>query len=137
MSLALTKIMFHKYRSPASPVLGSGLSNDAFDSPSKMEQLHESNHVAIHSPRTNTDTVTDGEVPDSRALVTLPAVSAEALAMVPVNQKPKRCESSQRRTRRPFSVAEVEALVEAVEILGTGRYAQTEAALLLKVFSLA
>nr|CAC19789.1 MYB-like DNA-binding protein [Catharanthus roseus] len=109
-------------RSPASPVLGSGLSNDAFDSPSKMEQLHESNHVAIHSPRTNTDTVTDGEVPDSRALVTLPAVSAEALAMVPVNQKPKRCESSQRRTRRPFSVAEVEALVEAVEILGTGRW---------------
>jgi hypothetical protein len=29
--------------------------------------------------------------------------------------------SQRRRIRRPFSVAEVEALVEAVERLGTGR----------------
>ncbi|XP_055811290.1 telomere repeat-binding protein 3 isoform X2 [Solanum dulcamara] len=59
---------------------------------------------------------------DSRALVIVPPVNAEALAMVPLNQKSKRSELSQRRIRRPFSVAEVEALVEAVEHLGTGRW---------------
>ena len=45
----------------------------------------------------------------------------EELAMVPVHQKPKRSEIVQRRIRRPFSVDEVEALVQAVEKLGTGR----------------
>lgn len=59
---------------------------------------------------------------DSRALVPLPALGVEALAVVPLNQKPKRTELAQRRTRRPFSVTEVEALVQAVEELGTGRY---------------
>ncbi|KAL0452827.1 UNVERIFIED_CONTAM: Telomere repeat-binding protein 4 [Sesamum latifolium] len=61
-------------------------------------------------------------VPDSKALVPVPPMNAEALAVVPVNPKPKRTELSQRRTRRPFSVAEVEALVAAVEKLGTGRW---------------
>ncbi|CAH1445304.1 unnamed protein product [Lactuca virosa] len=37
-------------------------------------------------------------------------------------QLTKKCEASQRRIRRPFSVSEVEALVEAVETLGTGRW---------------
>lgn len=41
--------------------------------------------------------------------------------MVPLRNKPKRSEATQRRVRRPFSVAEVEALVQAVEKLGTGR----------------
>ncbi|EOA20136.1 hypothetical protein CARUB_v10000426mg [Capsella rubella] len=60
--------------------------------------------------------------PDSRALVPVSALESGALAIVPVNEKPKRTELSQRRTRRPFSVTEVEALVEAVEEVGTGRW---------------
>lgn len=59
---------------------------------------------------------------DSKALVPVPAMSVEALAVVPVHRKSKRSEMAQRRIRRPFSVAEVEALVQAVEKLGTGRY---------------
>lgn len=59
---------------------------------------------------------------DTRAIVPLPALEVEALAVVPLSQKPKRTELAQRRTRRPFSVTEVEALVQAVEELGTGRY---------------
>ncbi|KAM3374032.1 telomere repeat-binding protein 5 isoform X1 [Capsicum galapagoense] len=58
---------------------------------------------------------------NSRALVPLTAVNAEALSVVPL-RKPKRSEATQRRIRRPFSVAEVEALVQAVEKLGTGRW---------------
>ncbi|KAF2615581.1 hypothetical protein F2Q70_00007387 [Brassica cretica] len=59
---------------------------------------------------------------DSRAIVPVPPLEPEALAVVPLSEKPKRTELSQRRTRRPFSVTEVEALVHAVEELGTGRW---------------
>ncbi|KAL1188947.1 Telomere repeat-binding protein 4 [Cardamine amara subsp. amara] len=59
---------------------------------------------------------------DSRALVPVSALDSKALAIVPVKDKSKRTELSQRRTRRPFSVTEVEALVHAVEKLGTGRW---------------
>nr|GMD64433.1 telomere repeat-binding protein 5-like isoform X1 [Ipomoea batatas] len=58
---------------------------------------------------------------DSRALVAVPSGNAEALSMAPAARKPKRSETAQRRIRRPFSVSEVEALVQAVEKLGTGR----------------
>lgn len=58
---------------------------------------------------------------ESKALVPLPSVKQDALAVVPL-RKSKRSESTQRRIRRPFTVAEVEALVQAVEKLGTGRY---------------
>lgn len=58
---------------------------------------------------------------DSRALVAVPAVNLETFAAVPV-RKPKRSEAARRRIRRPFSVTEVEALVQAVEKLGTGRF---------------
>lgn len=64
---------------------------------------------------------TDKTAPDSKALVALPAMSLEALAVVPLNEKTRHSETVQRRTRRPFSVSEVEALVHAVEELGTGR----------------
>lgn len=60
---------------------------------------------------------------DSKALVPVPALKRETLAVVPVRRKSKHSEVAQRRIRRPFSVAEVEALVQAVEKLGTGRYA--------------
>ena len=59
----------------------------------------------------------------SRALI--PVASAAMLAPRPPNRKFKRTEqqlAAQRRIRRPFSVTEVEALVQAVEKLGTGRY---------------
>lgn len=37
-------------------------------------------------------------------------------------QQQQQHQTAQRRMRRPFSVSEVEALVQAVEKLGTGRY---------------
>ncbi|TKY47432.1 Telomere repeat-binding protein 3 [Spatholobus suberectus] len=102
------------------PVLDSGITDTLHDSPllTYPGNLVESNHESTSSPA---DTIVDKITPDSRALVAVPATT-EALAVVPVSQKPKRSEFVQRRTRRPFSVAEVEALVHAVEELGTGRW---------------
>lgn len=80
----------------------------------------ESDHDSAPSP--DTDMSIDKSVTDSKALVSVPAMSMEALAVVPVHRKSKRSEIVQRRIRRPFSVSEVEALVQAVEKLGTGRY---------------
>ncbi|KAF8116313.1 hypothetical protein N665_0020s0162 [Sinapis alba] len=57
----------------------------------------------------------------SRALIPVVPLHAQALNVVPP-RKPKRSEVAQRRIRRPFSVAEVEVLVQAVERLGTGRW---------------
>ncbi|KAK9290828.1 hypothetical protein L1049_009006 [Liquidambar formosana] len=65
---------------------------------------------------------TDKTMSESRALVAVPAMSMEALTAVPFQQKSRCSEYSQRRIRRPFSVSEVEALVQAVEKLGTGRW---------------
>uniref|UniRef100_A0A7C9ENB3 HTH myb-type domain-containing protein n=1 Tax=Opuntia streptacantha TaxID=393608 RepID=A0A7C9ENB3_OPUST len=73
----------------------------------------------VPSPTTE---LSDNNMSNSKALVPVPEASAEALAVVPVNQRTKRSEIGQRRTRRPFSVSEVEALVQAVEKLGTGRW---------------
>ncbi|PIN12177.1 hypothetical protein CDL12_15223 [Handroanthus impetiginosus] len=80
------------------------------------------NNEFVSTPQTPVNKVIDGADPDSKALVPMTPVNVDALAVVPVNPKPKRNELSQRRTRRPFSVAEVEALVAAVEELGTGRW---------------
>ena len=45
------------------------------------------------------------------------------MALVPMRQKISRAlDIGKRRVRRPFSVLEVEALVHAVEKLGTGRW---------------
>ncbi|KAL5734682.1 hypothetical protein ACOSP7_032543 [Xanthoceras sorbifolium] len=107
-------------RSPETPALDSECPNALTDppSPTKTETHEESNHEqAIHA-----DVLTDTTLPDSRALVAVPAMNVEALAVVPLNQKSRRSEMAQRRTRRPFSVSEVEALVRAVEELGTGRW---------------
>ncbi|CAH9115646.1 unnamed protein product [Cuscuta epithymum] len=57
----------------------------------------------------------------SRTLVPVSGANMESRATVPV-WKPKRNKAERRRIRRPFSVAEVEALVQAVEKLGTGRW---------------
>ncbi|KAK7341681.1 hypothetical protein VNO80_24618 [Phaseolus coccineus] len=64
----------------------------------------------------------DKGMEDSKELVTVLEKGNEELAMVSVPQKPRRSEVVQRRLRRPFSVDEVEALVQAVEKLGTGRW---------------
>lgn len=99
--------------------MDSGIPNSLTD-PSPITNLTnhvESNHEAMTSHTVLTDTTS----PDSRALVPVPATDVDALAVVPVNQKIRRSDIAQRRTRRPFSVAEVEALVQAVEELGTGR----------------
>lgn len=60
-------------------------------------------------------------LPNSQSVVSVPAISVEALAVVPIHHRAGRREFVQRRIRRPFSVSEVEALVQAVEKLGTGR----------------
>ncbi|KAF9598665.1 hypothetical protein IFM89_029915 [Coptis chinensis] len=79
----------------------------------------DSDHDSVPTP---TDMSIDKVTLDSRALVAVPAMSVEALAAVPLNRKSRRSELAQRRIRRPFSVSEVEALVQAVEKLGTGRW---------------
>ncbi|KVI06954.1 telomere repeat-binding protein 3-like [Cynara cardunculus var. scolymus] len=98
-------------RSEGSPIMDVGFSNSSLDLPPASNNNHE--NIALQS-----EVLTEERVADSKAIV-----KAEALSIVPVDHKPtKSCEVSQRRTRRPFSVSEVEALVEAVETLGTGRW---------------
>ena len=77
--------------------------------------------VFMSGPQTPTNETVNGTVRDSKALVPVSPTNSESLAVIPANPKPKKNELSQRRTRRPFSVDEVEALVEAVERLGTGK----------------
>jgi hypothetical protein len=81
---------------------------------------HGSDHDSVHSPGgfSSPDKVST----NSRALVAVPPADPNAGAVVPVNKSKRSPEQGQRRIRRPFSVAEVEALVLAVEKLGTGRY---------------
>ena len=67
------------------------------------------------------DTSSNRTNPESKSLVAIPTISMEALAVVPLHKKSGHHEYVQRRIRRPFSVPEVEALVRAVEKLGTGR----------------
>lgn len=75
--------------------------------------LVESDHDSAPLPA---ETTSEKAAVDSRALVALPDGTLQL--------KSKRSDMAQRRIRRPFSVSEVEALVQAVEELGTGRYAQ-------------
>ncbi|KAK9282932.1 hypothetical protein L1049_011157 [Liquidambar formosana] len=108
-------------RSTVTPLLDSGVS-DASPDPSPVSNLNnhvESNYDLVPSP---SDVLIGKTTPETKALVAVPAMNVEALAVVPMNQKIRRSELAQRRTRRPFSVSEVEALVHAVEKLGTGRW---------------
>ncbi|KAL8102945.1 hypothetical protein AgCh_027468 [Apium graveolens] len=104
-------------RTPA-PILDSEFSK-SFD---QTPVTNLDNHVESNPAPSVTDVSTEETAMDYRALVAIPPINVEALAMVPMSQKTKRSDLSQRRTRRPFSVSEVEALVEAVETLGTGRW---------------
>ncbi|XP_027350157.1 telomere repeat-binding protein 5-like isoform X2 [Abrus precatorius] len=68
------------------------------------------------------DTSANNNMSKCRALVAVPTINMEALAVVPFRRKSGNPDFAQRRIRRPFSVLEVEALVQAVEKLGTGRW---------------
>ncbi|RZR90801.1 hypothetical protein BHM03_00018762 [Ensete ventricosum] len=100
-----------------SPIIDQG----GPDATQFLQMCPESDHDSVPSP---TDAASSPEKTkaNSLALVAVPPMDTEALAMVPLRNKPKRSEATQRRVRRPFSVAEVEALVQAVEKLGTGRW---------------
>lgn len=79
---------------------------------------------AAESDRGSATSPTDRSImgpSDSKALVPVSAEDRKSSAVVPVRRKSKHSVIAQRRIRRPFSVAEVEALVQAVEKLGTGR----------------
>ncbi|KAJ6803577.1 telomere repeat-binding protein 2-like isoform X1 [Iris pallida] len=79
----------------------------------------ESNHDSVRSPA---DTFSlDKTGADARALIAISSMSVDTLPTSPA-RKPRQSELCQRRIRRPFSVTEVEALVQAVEKLGTGRW---------------
>ncbi|CAO2824981.1 unnamed protein product [Amaranthus hypochondriacus] len=84
-----------------------------------IRNLVESDHDSAPSPA---ETTAEKGAVDFRALVPIPDGTPQALAILPAHQKSKRSEMAQRRIRRPFSVSEVEALVQAVEKLGTGRW---------------
>lgn len=91
------------------------------DSTESVQTCPEMDHDSFHSPIDPSSP--EKTTASALALVAVPPMDVEALAMVPLGNKPKRSETPQRRVRRPFSVAEVEALVLAVENLGTGRCA--------------
>ncbi|KAF5790271.1 putative transcription factor MYB-HB-like family [Helianthus annuus] len=99
----------------AGPVLDVGFSNGSLDHPPEtsleLDKCVDKNHEIVPL---ETEILTEEKAADSNALV----------LAVPINYKPiKKSEVTQcRRIRRPFSVTEVEALVEAVETLGTGRW---------------
>lgn len=110
------------YSSPVNPDSSSGILDVALPNTTLTNsQNHDENKHELIT--TSIDKLPDSSLQDCKALVPVPEMTMEALAVVPLNPKSKRSEVVQRRTRRPFSVSEVEALVQAVEELGTGRFA--------------
>ncbi|CAJ2653185.1 unnamed protein product [Trifolium pratense] len=110
-------------RSPGTPSIDSGISVVKQDSSLLANtggDLVEINHESASSLA---DSISDDKLTKvSGALVSVLDNSVEALAAVPVNQSTGHSELVQRRARRPFTVSEVEALVHAVEEVGTGRW---------------
>uniref|UniRef100_A0A7N0V6C1 Uncharacterized protein n=1 Tax=Kalanchoe fedtschenkoi TaxID=63787 RepID=A0A7N0V6C1_KALFE len=104
-------------RSPDSALAISVISDEPSPAPSLSKQVKIDHDAAP----TASDALPERSQ-ESKALALFPVTSADPLAIVPMGQKSNRSELAQRRTRRPFSVGEVEALVQAVEELGTGRW---------------
>ncbi|KAK8926496.1 Telomere repeat-binding protein 3 [Platanthera zijinensis] len=104
-----------KIHSTLAPAIDIG----TFNAVISASDCTESDHDSVHSP-TNPSTI-DKMANNSKALVPILALNPVALAAVPLSNS-KASEIVQRRIRRPFSVPEVEALVLAVEKLGTGRW---------------
>ncbi|KAL2336607.1 hypothetical protein Fmac_011053 [Flemingia macrophylla] len=86
----------------------------------KIESCAEGDLNVFSSMEANTST--NNNMSKCRTLVAVPTINMEALTMVPFRRKSRNPDFAQRRIRRPFSVLEVEALVQAVEKLGTGRW---------------
>ncbi|CAL0304488.1 unnamed protein product [Lupinus luteus] len=110
------------FRQPAPLMLQQGTYNVSQErSLTKIESCVESDHNVVSSL---TDNSANNNSSKCRTLVAVPAVNMGlgALAMIPFRHKSGNHDFSQRRIRRPFSVPEVEALVQAVEKLGTGRW---------------
>ncbi|KAH9626527.1 hypothetical protein KSS87_009615, partial [Heliosperma pusillum] len=84
-----------------------------------LSNLMESDHDSAPSPA---DLSADEGTVGPHALVAVPEVTPQALSMIHPHLKSKCPDMGPRRIRRPFSVSEVEALVLAVEKLGTGRW---------------
>ncbi|KAE8666701.1 Telomere repeat-binding protein 5 [Hibiscus syriacus] len=107
-------------RYPANPGLVNQVTCDPSPEPRKpnLGNFIESNNGCASSP---TD-MFDKSTHESKALLAVPALSMETLAVVQAHKKSKQSEVAQRRIRRPFSITEVEGLVQAVEKLGTGRW---------------
>jgi hypothetical protein len=120
----LTSVMPANQSEDNSPTPGSSLE----PVPVPVPTTPVKSHVTDPDPELSPLEVSSAEqaVPQiSQAIITLPvpAVKIEPLAIIPVVRKPRQVETlGQRRMRRPFSVIEVEALVAAVEKLGTGRW---------------
>ncbi|XP_012450568.1 telomere repeat-binding protein 4 [Gossypium raimondii] len=108
----------------ATPAVNTGIPNCT----SNLHLLTNSENPATdHEPiSSKTDMPTDQSLLEPRALVPVPvpvpATNVEALTAVAVNQSFQKSELAQRRIWRPFSISEVEALVQAVEEIGTGRW---------------
>lgn len=123
LSLAFDDLVCGFFRYPPTPTTNNAAllreTSDALPDPpgTNFSNFIESDHDSAPSPP---DMSQEKSTVGSRALVAVPAMNVEALSVVPM-QKSKRSEAAQRRIRRPFSVSEVEALVQAVEKLGTGR----------------
>lgn len=77
-------------------------------------------HDSVHSPGGISSA--EKASANSRAIVPVAPLDSSAGAIVLANKAKRSAEQGQRRIRRPFSVSEVEALVLAVEKLGTGRW---------------
>ncbi|KAL8129912.1 hypothetical protein V2J09_019067 [Rumex salicifolius] len=113
-----------KIKDDNTTLLQSGISQE-----NKVESLGftlEPNSICSKEPLSSSyaGLSTGKVIVDSKALVAKHESNAQALTLFspPPVHKSKRSESGQRRIRRPFSVSEVEALVQAVEELGTGRW---------------
>ncbi|XP_074289990.1 telomere repeat-binding protein 2-like [Silene latifolia] len=107
-------------RCPINKVIHQGSSHISADHvAANLSNFMESDHDSAPSPA---DLSAEEGTVGPRALVALPEGTPQALSMVHPHLKSKCSDMGPRRIRRPFSVSEVEALVLAVEKLGTGRW---------------
>ncbi|OIV99395.1 hypothetical protein TanjilG_17205 [Lupinus angustifolius] len=112
------------HQSPISPAVIHRRSQGNFDMLPELQVTNLGNFVEsdlISTPSPINASLDKGRK-DYKTLYTVPEMAEEELAMIPVLQKSKRSEIVQRRIRRPFSVDEVETLIQAVEKLGIGRW---------------
>ncbi|EXC30972.1 Telomere repeat-binding protein 5 [Morus notabilis] len=123
-----------KVRDDNKTLIQTGISQDSNRRSTCLTSQQGSSNVSLRPPMKHLNGFVENNVsavpttlststsPESKALVTVPEFGMEALAVVPLRRKLGHHECVQRRIRRPFTVSEVEALVRAVEKLGTGRW---------------